>query len=272
VLVNLERRGKGKPLVLIHGIGHRWQAWEPVLDELSRHHEVIAIDLPGFGRSPIPAGGMPADMPATVAHIVEYLAAQGIEQPHVAGNSLGGAIALELAAAGAMASATAFAPAGFYTESERRRALRMLNTMRANTFLLAPVMKAGLRVPSIKAISLSAIVADPSRIPSQRAYEDALAMRRGRGFRPVARLSVAYRFEGSPEVPVSVGWGAKDRIFGAHQLDRVRERIPHAHVEVLEGCGHVPMSDAPGLVTSLILRTTRCPAPAPGAGPPGHVG
>jgi pimeloyl-ACP methyl ester carboxylesterase len=256
VWVNQIRRGSGEPLVLIHGIGHRWQAWEPVLDVLSPHHEVIAIDLPGFGDSPVPEGGMPRDMASSVVQIADYLAAQGLQRPHVAGNSLGGAIALELAAAGVAASATAFSPAGFYTEAERRRALRILHTMRANTFLLAPVMKVGLRVQSIKAISLSAVVADPSRIAGERAYEDALAMRRGRGFRPVARCSLAYRFEGSPKVPVSVGWGAKDRIFGAHQLDRVRERIPHAHLELLDGCGHVPMSDAPDRVASLILRTT----------------
>jgi len=256
VLVNLERRGAGEPLVLIHGIGHRWQAWEPVLDEMSRHHEVIAIDLPGFGLSPVPEGGMPHGMGATVARIADYLAALGLDRPHVAGNSLGGAISLELAAAGAVSSATAFSPAGFYTEAERRRALRMLNTMRANTFLPGPVIKLGLRVPAIKKMSFGALVVHPSRIPIQRAYEDALSMRRGRGFRPVARSSLTYQFSGKPEVPVTVGWGAKDRIFGAHQLERVRQRIPQARCEVLPGCGHVPMSDAPDLVASLILRTT----------------
>jgi pimeloyl-ACP methyl ester carboxylesterase len=263
VSVNQIRRGSGEPLVLIHGIGHRWQAWEPVLDALSQHHDVIAIDLPGFGDSPVPEDGMPLGMPAVVAQMAEYLAVQGLERPHVAGNSLGGAIALELAAAGVVASATAFSPAGFYTEAERRRALRVLNTMRANTFLPAPVIKWGLRLAPIKALSYRAIVVDHTRISWERAVQDALAMRRGRGFRPVARLSLTYRFEGSPTVPVSVGWGAKDRIFGAHQLDRVRERIPHAHIELLHGCGHVPMSDAPDRVASLILRTTRCPSPAP---------
>ncbi|MFD1048194.1 alpha/beta fold hydrolase, partial [Kibdelosporangium lantanae] len=50
--INYERRGSGTPLVLLHGIGHRWQAWEPVLDRLALHHDVIAVDLPGFGLSP----------------------------------------------------------------------------------------------------------------------------------------------------------------------------------------------------------------------------
>ncbi len=253
--VNQIRRGAGEPLVLIHGIGHRWQAWEPVLDELSRHHEAIAIDLPGFGLSPVPDDGMPGGMEGTVARVAEYLAREGIQRPHVAGNSLGGAIALELAAADVVASATAFSPAGFYTEPERKRALRMLNTMRANTFLPAPVIKLGLRVPMIKAMSFGALVVHHDRIPIQRAYEDALSMRRGKGFRPVARSSRVYRFLGTPTVPVTVAWGAQDRIFGVHQLERVRERLPHAHLEVLADCGHVPMSDAPGLVASLILQT-----------------
>lgn len=53
------RMGSGPPLLLIHGIGHRWQAWEPVLDRLTEQHDVIAVDLPGFGGSPLPAGGTP---------------------------------------------------------------------------------------------------------------------------------------------------------------------------------------------------------------------
>ena len=55
--LNHHRAGSGEPLVLIHGIGSRWQMWEPVLDRLTPHREVIAIDLPGFGASPMPPAG-----------------------------------------------------------------------------------------------------------------------------------------------------------------------------------------------------------------------
>jgi len=256
VLVNSERRGSGPPLVLIHGIGHRWQAWEPVLDELARHHEVIAIDLPGFGRSPVPQGGMPLGMAQTVARIGEHFAAEGLQRPHVAGNSLGGAIALELAAGGLVSSATAFSPAGFYTEAERRRALRILSTMRLNTFLPGPVMKVGLRLAAIRALSFSGIVVHPARLTAERAYEDALAMRRGKGFRTVAKSALDYRFAGSPTVPVTVGWGVQDKILRPNQAERARELLPQARHVALPGCGHVPMSDAPELVASLILQTT----------------
>ncbi|HEX5598115.1 MAG TPA: alpha/beta fold hydrolase [Micromonosporaceae bacterium] len=254
--VNSERRGSGPPLVLIHGIGHRWQAWEPVLDELAGYHHVIAIDLPGFGESPVPATGMPLGMPATVEAIQDFFAANGLERPHVAGNSLGGAIALELATADLVASATVFSPAGFYTDAERRRALRILTAMRYNTFLPGPLMKIGLRVAPIRSLSFAPLVVHPERLPAQRAYEDALALRRGRGFRAVAKSALDYRFTGSPSVPVTVAWGSEDRLLQPHQAARARERLPHARHVPLPGCGHVPMSDDPALVASLILETT----------------
>src|SRR4051794_39343223 len=94
-----ERRGKGSPLVLMHGIGHRWQAWEPVLDLLAAHHDVIAVDLPGFGRSPL-LPDRDYSMPTAVAMAAEMFAGFGLDRPHVAGNSLGGVLALELASQG----------------------------------------------------------------------------------------------------------------------------------------------------------------------------
>lgn len=95
-----ERRGSGPPLVLIHGLGSHWQVWLPVLDEVARHRDVIALDLPGFGASPpLPtARGWPAE--GSVDHLADrvaaFLAGLGLDRPAVAGNSLGGGVALEL--------------------------------------------------------------------------------------------------------------------------------------------------------------------------------
>ena len=84
--------------MLIHGIGHRWQAWEPVLDGLAEAHDVIAIDLPGFGCHA--TRRQPPSVPALAAWVGSFFAELGVDRPHVAGNSLGGGLALELAAAG----------------------------------------------------------------------------------------------------------------------------------------------------------------------------
>ncbi|WP_027344774.1 alpha/beta fold hydrolase [Hamadaea tsunoensis] len=258
-MINHVRRGQGEPLVLVHGIGHRWQAWQPVLDRLAAHHEVIAVDLPGFGASPVPEAGMPQGMPATVEVLASVLDSWGLDRPHVAGYSLGGAISLELAAAGLARSATAFSPAGFYTEAERRRALRILGAMRANTYLPAPVMKVALRSPAVRSLCFGSLVVHTSRISPAQALGDALAFRRGRGYSSVARSARGYAFPPSlstSEVPVTIGWGEADRIFGVHQAERAAAALPGARVERLRGCGHVPMSDAPDEVVRLILETT----------------
>jgi pimeloyl-ACP methyl ester carboxylesterase len=253
--INYVRKGAGEPLVLVHGIGHRLQAWLPVLDRLAAHHDVIAIDLPGFGESPVPAAGMPRGMLATVAMMTEYFAAEGLDRPHVAGYSLGGAITLELAVAGQVRSATAFSPAGFFTEAERRRTLATLSIMRASTYFPAPLIRRSMRIGAFRAICYGRLMAYPRQLDYQRAVEDALAMRRGRGFRPVARSSRGYRFAGSPSVPVTVAWGAKDRILPPHQAEQARELLPEARHVALPACGHVPMTDNPDLVAELILQT-----------------
>lgn len=265
--LSFNRRGRGEPLLLIHGIGHRWQAWEPVLHRLAEVHDVIALDLPGFGGSALPSGGMPADMPATVALLPGLLAQLGVGRPHVAGNSLGGAIALELAAAGLVSSATALSPAGFFTAAERRRAMLILTTLRANTYLPVPVLRVLLRSPAIRAASFAPLLSHPARLTPDRALGDVLALRRGRGFRPIARAARRYQFTGTPAVPVTVAWGSRDRVLPPRQADRARARLPAArHVE-LPGCGHVPMSDDPDLVASVILSTTATAVPPPPSPP-----
>jgi pimeloyl-ACP methyl ester carboxylesterase len=256
VTINYIRKGSGTPLVLIHGIGHRWQAWEPVLDQLTQHHEVIAFDLPGFGLSPVPQGGMPKDMTGTVVHVGEFFEQLGLDHPHVAGNSLGGAIALELAAAGVVASATAFSPAGFFTEPERKKAIRALGLMRATTFQPTAVLKWGLARPAIRAQSFGQLVVHPERISPERALGDTLALRRGRGFWPVVRSSRDYAYSGKPDVPVTVAWGDHDRILPPRQAELARAVLPHGRHVSLPDCGHVPMSDAPDLVAQVILQTT----------------
>ncbi|MFF5180239.1 alpha/beta fold hydrolase [Micromonospora sp. NPDC000316] len=274
--VHVRRGGSGEPLVLIHGIGHRHQAWEPVFDRLAAHHEVIALDLPGFGNSPMPADGMPADMAATVAAVLPVLTEWGLDRPHVAGYSLGGAISLELAASGAVASATAFSPAGFFTPAERRRALAILRLLRVNSYLPAPIMRVALRSAYLRTVCFGSLVARPTLLDADRAFGDALALRRGLGFAAVARAARDYRFDGvrlaDAAVPVTIGWGDCDRIFGVHQAERARSGLPAARVVTLPGCGHVPMSDDPDLVAALILETTGAVPRADSRSPAGSAG
>ena len=253
--LNVERRGTGSPLVLLHGIGHHWQAWAPVLDRLAEHHTVYAVDLPGFGSSPLPPGGLPDGMRSGVAAVAGALADWGLVRPHVAGNSLGGAIALELAASGYAASATAFSPAGFYTPAEARFALANLRTLRLTTRLPEGFLRRFLALRGGRAFGYWLLLGHPTRIPATQAVTDALALRAATGFEQIARHATGYRFTGAIEVPVTVAWGTRDRILLPRQARRARALLPDGQHVSLRGAGHVPMFDEPDLVAELILGT-----------------
>ena len=162
--LSYERVGSGEPLVLLHGIGHRWQAWRPVLDLLAAHHEVIAVDLPGFGKSPVMSAVSPGShsIEAAAGYIAEELDALGVSRPHVAGNSLGGAIGLELAKAGRAASMTALSPAGFWaTRWEFRYCFGVLNVSRAGTFLPESVLRYAVGHAAVRAMAFGMVLGRP---------------------------------------------------------------------------------------------------------------
>ncbi|MEV4617521.1 alpha/beta fold hydrolase [Asanoa sp. NPDC049573] len=248
------RRGAGPPLVLLHGIGHHWRAWEPVLDRLAGHHDVIAVDLPGFGRSPV--SGSFAGMPSLVEALASFFASLGLGRPHVAGNSLGGALALELAAAGHVASATALSPAGFATSGQLRYAVAVLTAHRLVARLPGPVVRTVLRSSRLRSVAFGMLLSRPGRISFERSLADTAALRDGVAFRAVARASRGYAFSGAPTVPVTVAWGTRDLILRYRQAAVARRGLPLARHVDLPGCGHVPMSDDPDLVADLILTTT----------------
>lgn len=110
--MRVHREGSGEPWVLIHGCGASLGCWAPVLPALAVRHEVLAVDLPGFGDTPPLPAGVPSTVPALVDAVEGQFDALGLKSVHVAGNSMGGWIALELARRGRARSVVAIAPAG----------------------------------------------------------------------------------------------------------------------------------------------------------------
>jgi pimeloyl-ACP methyl ester carboxylesterase len=253
--LNYERRGSGETVVLLHGIGHHWQAWLPVMDRLAAGHDVIAVDLPGFGRSP----RVDTDAPAHIGLLVDALGAffteLGLERPHVAGNSLGGALSLELAMRGQVSSATTFSPAGFARPWELRYALTVLRAHRAATRSPERVLERVMTSPAGRTAAIGMIVGKPRQLSPDAAISDAQALRDAVSFGEVARAAHGYEFHGRPDVPVTVAWGSKDKILLLRQSGRARDRLPGARHVTLDGCGHVPMSDDPDAVAGLITET-----------------
>jgi pimeloyl-ACP methyl ester carboxylesterase len=256
IKVNFERRGSGTPLVLIHGIGHRWQAWRPVLDQLAERHDVIAIDLPGFGLSPALPAGRRYDLPSSMEMLAEVFETLGVVRPHVAGNSLGGLVSVEAASRGLVRSATLLSPAGFWNDADRRRALTMLRVMRLGARgprFTTDVIANNAR---LRASSMAVLYAHPGRIDRITAMADTAALRNAPAFTPTIRGGRRTSWHGMPPaVPVTVAWGEKDRILPPRQALRAAMLLPGANHVTLPDCGHVPMVDNPELVARTILDT-----------------
>ncbi|MFF2924186.1 alpha/beta fold hydrolase [Streptomyces celluloflavus] len=255
--VAYERKGSGEPIVLLHGIGHHLQAWRPVCDILAASHEVIALDLPGFGASPALPDGLAYDLPSVIPLLVAAFAELGVDRPHVVGNSLGGLLALELGSARAVRSVTALSPAGFWTPAERRYAFGVLRGMRAGAHALPrPVVRTLARSTVGRASLTGTIYAHPGRRSADAVVAETRAMREAPGFVPTLAAGRGVRFTADvPDVPVTIGWGSRDRVLPRRQGVRAKQAIPGARLVRLPGCGHVPMNDDPALVARVVLDT-----------------
>ncbi|GAA4602676.1 alpha/beta fold hydrolase [Actinoallomurus liliacearum] len=249
-----ERRGDGPPLLLMHGIGHRWQAWEPVIDLLAKERDVIAVDLPGFGASPPLPAGTPYGLDTVVDLLREFIDRLGVDRPHVAGNSLGGLFALDAADRGLARSVTALSPAGFYTPLELRYAALVLRASRLGAGLPASTMRRLANSPRLRGLMFGMIYGRPDLIGIDTLLADAAALRGAVGFEPTLKAGRETTFRGKVEdVPVTIAWGTRDRLLRSSQAVRAQQALPHARFVWLGGCGHVPMGDDPALVARVLL-------------------
>ncbi|THA31280.1 alpha/beta fold hydrolase [Streptomyces sp. A1277] len=259
VSVAYERTGSGEPLLLLHGIGHHHQAWDPVVSILAVERDVIAVDLPGFGASPALPEGLSYDL-ATVAPLLGiFCATLGVDRPHVAGNSLGGLLALEMGRSKLARSVTALSPAGFWSERERIYAFGTLRAMRlAAESMPLPLIERLSRTAAGRTALTSTIYARPGRRSPQAAVSETLALREATGFHQTLAVGRDALFtDDVPGLPVTIAWGGRDRLLLRRQGIRAKHSIPGARLVRLPGCGHVPMNDDPALVARVILDTSR---------------
>ncbi|MGV0794757.1 alpha/beta fold hydrolase [Mycolicibacterium sp. XJ1819] len=249
------REGSGEPLLLIHGLGHHRGAWAPLLPYLVDRFDVIAVDLPGFGESRFEARG-PRSIRALRDRVAATLANLGVDRPHVAGNSLGGAVALEFGRAGMARSVTALSPAGFFSGlADRPQTIGVLGAIRLRA--LAPVSWQNrlARSPGGRRFLTAGIYAHPEALSAEQVLADVVHLHDCRGFERTMMRNSFYSFRGALPVPTTIAWGDKDRILPPSQARRAQRVVPGASVTMLPGCGHVPMSDDPEAVAALIRKT-----------------
>jgi len=256
------REGSGEALLLIHGLGGSALIWEPVLDLLRPEREVTVLDMPGFGAAPpLPEGKDPtaANLAAALHERCEEL---GVPRPHVAGNSLGGWVALEMGRQGWAASVTAISPAGLWSKplGAPARDGRML--LRASPWakLARPLLAPAFYLRLTRRLAFQSIAAHPERIPPKAARQLVLGWLDGEGYDGANRAMREGVFDpaGYPEeVPVTIAWCERDRLVGP---PRPQRRPAGTRFLVLPEVGHTPTWDDPDLVARTLLEGSSLPA------------
>ncbi len=257
--VGHHRGGTGEPLVLIHGFSGTWRVWEPVLPALAAAHDVLAVTLAGHvGGSELPPSER-TSVDALVDAVEADMDRAGLQSAHLAGNSLGGWIALELARRGRGRSVVALSPAGGWEQGSRAEArLRRLFT-RSHRLgsLMLPHLETALARPRLRRLLLGQAMARADLLEPALAAEfvrDSVAC-------PIYfDLMDAILREGPPmtlagiSCPVLLAWGTRDRILPARTYSRrMRELVPAAAWRDLPRLGHIPMADDRELVARTII-------------------
>jgi pimeloyl-ACP methyl ester carboxylesterase len=254
------RGGAGPPLVLLHGITDTWRTWELVLPALERRHDVLAPTLPGH------AGGPPlgedAGPEALAAAIERAMDAAGLATAHLAGNSLGGYLALVLAARGRAESVTAIAPAGGWARGDRSWAATLDRIERINegARALAPHADAIAASPEGRRRATMMVAAHGERLPPALV---AHMIRGAAACEGLAALDAAARRGGWPldvaaiACPLRIVWGTEDRLLPwPSAAARWRAELPHAEWVEVPGAGHAVQLDAPLEAAELVLGQT----------------
>jgi pimeloyl-ACP methyl ester carboxylesterase len=255
----LYRAGSGEPLVLLHGFTGTWHHWRPLLGELAARYEVIAPTLAGhYGGPPFDVNG-PLTFAASADHLERHLDEIGIGSAHFVGNSLGGALTLELAKRGRARSVVALAPAGGWLEGDgeaRRLArffARQLRIARLNQRRIGTVM----RRPSSRRLAMRDVMRHGELVAPADAVDLALTSLRcpvANKAIEAARADKGLSLQGLDRIscPVLLASPEFDRILPAERhAPRFKREIPGVESRMLAGCGHVPMWDD----THLIVRT-----------------
>jgi pimeloyl-ACP methyl ester carboxylesterase len=251
------RQGEGEPLVLFHGILGSEQVWRHVIPLLSADHDVIAPTALGHRGGP-----RPTSRPSNIRDVIDAGERQlddlGIEKAHLAGNSMGGWMSLELARRGRALSVCALSPAGFWEEgwAELDRVLDFLRKTAKEVRRARRIIGPLSRSSRFRRWALREVCFHGERVSREDflvGSDDTIGC-----YITEELTTPGYSLDGfEAPCPVTLAWSAEDRFF---PLDVYRERaeglIQGARLTVLDDVGHVPMLDDPKLVADAILAVT----------------
>lgn len=253
------RRGSGDPLLLVHGLGSTWASWSPILDALAAEREVIALDLPGFGRTP------PLDGEVTIATLTDavssFIDAHDLAGVDLVGSSMGARMVLELARRGAEGDVVALDPGGFWTPGEVRVFGASIGASIRLIRALQPVMPTLTGNPVTRTVLLPQISPRPWALPADVTLDEMRSFAAAPSFdAALDDLVHGPTQEGMPAGTargrITIGWGRRDRVTLPAQAARAVTRFPDAELVWFRRCGHFPHWDRPEATVELVLSAT----------------
>jgi pimeloyl-ACP methyl ester carboxylesterase len=256
------RGGSGPPLVCLHGFTDTWRTWELVLPALERHHDVLAPTLAGHAGGP-PLDGADASVAALLDAVERTMDDAGFETAHVVGNSLGGHLALHLAARGRARSVVALAPGGGFPEGDPAHEQRHAHFVQMRELLetAAPLADQIVATPEGRRRATDFTTTNFEHIPPELLAHQMVGAARCDALFPLLEHARREGWSLEPEridCPVRIVWGTADRILNwPAAAARYRgEWLPNADWVELEGVGHLQQLDVPLEAAQLILGFT----------------
>ena len=257
--VNVVELGSGPPIVFIHGLSGSWQNWLEQLPVFAREHRVIALDLPGFGASEMPAEKI------TISGYGRFVNALldelGVGSAAIVGNSMGGFIGGELAIRfpERVERLVLVSAAGLSIEYLRNeRALAVLNTLEnrlaAYSGWLASRSDALARRPGARRLIFGIVAHRPERLPGPLVAEQVRGSGKA-GFVPALDALTDYPIRdrlGEIGCPTLIVWGAEDKLVPARDADEFARLIPNSRKVVWPETGHVAMLERPAAFNALL--------------------
>lgn len=254
------RRGAGKPLLLVHGIGGSWRSWQTILDDLAATRDVIALDLPGFGNTPPLAG--PVTIATLADAVTDFLKEHDLLGIDAVGSSMGARLVLELARRGGVLGAVvSLDPGGFWQGWEIPVFYYTLALSVKLVRALQPVMPALTGNPVTRTLIYAQLSAHPWKVPAHVALDETRSFAHAPSFDELLRnLAYGEVQQGAPKgsinAPLVIGWGRQDWACRPSQSKLALEKFPDARLYWFDHCGHFPHWDQPAEAIRLILAAT----------------
>ena len=253
------QRGTGPKLLLVHGLGGSWQSWSTILDALSVHRTIIAIDLPGHGATPAEIDS--GTFVGLVGSVERYMLEHNLTGVDIVGSSMGARIVLELARRGSVGNVVALDPGGFWRGWERTFFKVTIGLSGKLLRAIRPLIPTLSQNAATRTALLAQLSARPWALDPHVVTTELMGLSNTPTFDALVDDLAAGPEQTGPAAPstgrVVIGWGGQDRLCLPRQAARAKAAFTSADLHWFVSSGHFPAWDMPDETVAVILAATK---------------